>query len=141
MIPEELARRDENRLKLLRWLSDVSGGNEAKSYALRESSVLGMTAQELADAALYLHGEGLIRSHGHMAPMMHLTHHGIKEIEATVRSPDRQTEHFAPAIIQIVNNYFTNSKVGVVQTGGTDNSATVSQTVTDSHDDPGHVEK
>jgi hypothetical protein len=127
---ERLQKRDEQRLRVLRTVYDKSDGSGAQHISLVPRE-LEMTIDELRAAAAYLHGEGLVRLwrgvEGDIS--LCLLNAGINEVESTIRNPDKQTSHFEPVVINIVNYYFDHSTIGAVQIDGTGNSADVTQAV------------
>jgi hypothetical protein len=92
----------------------------------------GVDFAELRAATLYLYREDLIETHG-SGHLYGLKHRGIVEVEASIRHPERETEHFSPGVISSVTNSFgSNNATGSIQNGGTGNTtAAVTQSVTE----------
>jgi hypothetical protein len=119
---EQIQKRDGQRLTLLRTLFDETN-KSGNFYIGLEPTKLGMTEPEFTSAARYLDGEGLVEAqYMDGPPALRISHSGIKEIEAMLRFPERETEHFTPVTINIVN-----STVGAVQIAGEGNTATTRQ--------------
>ncbi len=70
----------------------------------------------IRDAINYLSEERLIEcmTLGHSYS---ITHRGVKEVEQSIKNPERSTDHFSSPVIQIFN-----APVGTVQTGNNNNS-------------------
>ena len=126
---EKLQKRDEQRLRVLRYLYDATEGSGARRISFYGKEV-GLSENDFEAAARYLDGQGLVETTVLSGPIMFvLTNEGIDEIESTIRDPNQKTDHFTPIVINVVNTWIENSSVGAVQVDGEGNSADVSQGV------------
>jgi hypothetical protein len=101
--------RDRQRYRLLKAAYEILGPQTNASIDLQEvAERAGISADDAQLAHQYLTNEGLMKWFGHD---LGITHEGIREAEDSIRRPDRGTEHFSPAVINIHGN------VGAVQTG------------------------
>ena len=128
-----LQRKDEVRLRLLQYFYRVTGGRGNCSITFDDevTESVGATLDEVVDAAEFLSGEGLLKSKSISGIVYSITHAGAVEAEESIRNPDRETEHFSQVVVHNVTNNFGNGNViGSIQSGGTGNTATVNQTVT-----------
>ena len=86
--------------------SEASTTAFLNGHELREQ--LTPSDQEMADACAYLEGEGLIwcqRTLGSLTPfVVRITHKGIREMEQSLRSPEKPTRYLAAASY-VVNNF------------------------------------
>ncbi|MGC4064892.1 MAG: hypothetical protein QM784_09670 [Polyangiaceae bacterium] len=126
-----IQRKEAARLQLLRTIYNATDGRTGIPVpikdALRDDD--DDDAQELTAAAQYLVGECLLKSHG-LGHTYAITHQGVVEVEASIKYPSKGTTHFAPTVINYVNG--NNNVIGSQQVGGSGNTATVNQTVTNS---------
>lgn len=104
----------ENYYKVLKWIYDRADGQRHHPVDLRKllEAADGLPLKEIQKASDWLEGEGLITQENDDGTLVQLCHPGIKEIEASVREPNKGTEHFSPTIIQHFH-----AAVGAVQTG------------------------
>jgi hypothetical protein len=123
-----LQRKDEVRLRLLQAIYEMTDGRTDSGIDLDEefSKRVGGKFDEVLDAAEYLFREGLLKRMG--GDVYVITHEGVVEAEESYRSPSKGTDHFPPAVIAIVSG--SNNVFGSYQAGGSGNTATVNQTVT-----------
>ncbi|MGC4064891.1 MAG: hypothetical protein QM784_09665 [Polyangiaceae bacterium] len=128
-LAEKVQQRDALRLRLLREIYEHTQADPIRQIGLKYVDV-GMESGEFESAIGYLDGKGLVEAERLAGlTMLKITSYGIDEIETSIRFPDRETEYFSPVVIKIVNNYFENSTVGVLQQDGSGNSAEVEQSV------------
>lgn len=125
---DDLTNRDRNRYALLRGVYEKAGkGNEAVVVPLKDvAASLEIDEGEAVLAYQYLTGEGLLARRA-MGGVVSITHQGVREVEASLRNPERATEHFSVPVIQHVHQHF-HGPVGAVQTGER-STATVHQTI------------
>ena len=119
-------KRDALRLALLRRMYERSGARTnvgMDRHSLFEE--IGVSPEEGMTAARWLIDEGLAGFMG--TQNLRIEHMGIKEVEDSLRHPDRETEHFSPPVIHMVNN-FQGATIGAVQTGA-DATANVQQNI------------
>jgi hypothetical protein len=121
---ERVINEDKIRYTVLRKLYEKAGPSEDLIIPYRDL----VTEEELNENQVrpivkYLENEGLtkVNLNGGDAPVLSITHQGIKEVEQSIKQPDKPTEHFQPIVIQTFLG-----PVGVVQTGN-DNTANVTQ--------------
>jgi hypothetical protein len=106
---DEILVKDRHRYLVLRAVYDISGGN----WGVRppyEAIVgkTGLSREQVGQATGYLAEEGLIDP---SSTSLGITHRGLKEIEASIKYPNRETDHFSVQVFQF------NAPVGAVQTG------------------------
>jgi hypothetical protein len=117
----DIDQRQADRLRVMRAIFDAANGGETQIVRIvpHLQQRLGLTEQEIMDAAHYLIGEGLI-----VAPLksgdyiigVRLRHRGIKEMEQSLQSPDKPTHYFPPASY-VVNNFHGDVIGSAVQSG------------------------
>ncbi len=112
--------RDRQRYLVLNAVYHVSGGSRLELVPYETVMAHSQLAwDEVEQAVLYLAAEGLVDPSSHSVC---ITHRGVKEIEASIKNPSRETEHFSVKVIQF------NAPVGAVQTGQ-GNVANVTQNI------------
>ncbi len=125
----ELKRVLEKDAKRYRALREIYRGTKGEEYATVAdedlAKELGVNLEELYDILTYLEREGLVSLETMGGPG--ITHSGIREVEASIRTPSRPTPHFSVPVIQHVTNNF-HAPVGAVQTGN-HNTANVTQNI------------
>ncbi len=101
----EVEKRRADRLRVMTWIFDASGGSETVPVSGPELlEAIGLDDHELGDVCTFLSGEGLIKKGGggvwgHYTPfMITITHKGIREMEQSFKAPTEPTQHFPPAI-------------------------------------------
>jgi DNA-binding PadR family transcriptional regulator len=121
---ERVISEDKIRYTVLRKLYEKAGPKDYVIIPYRDV----FTEEELNENQVhsivkYLENEGLIKVNwnGGDAPVLSITHKGIKEVEQSIKQPDKPTEHFQTGVIQ---NFY--GIVGAVQTGN-NNTANVTQ--------------
>ena len=102
----DIARRQANRLRVMKAIFDASGGSERVMVYTAPHPVeahlpesLGLSDVEIAVVCHYLEGEGLIVAAAEVADApgpiaVQITHWGIKEIEQSLGAPREPTQHF-----------------------------------------------
>jgi hypothetical protein len=123
-----IAQKEARRYRVLNRIYMESNANTLE--CIQETDIAEkeqLTREELDDALRYLVGEGLIKpaTFGTVS----ILHRGIKEIEESIRNPDRGTEHFQPTIIQ----NFYGTTIGV-QAGTQNSSQSISINVSQDFD-------
>lgn len=108
----DIEARKAMRLRVMKVIFDEADGSTTSyldGFALARA--IGLSDQEMGDACAYLEGEGLISAQVRVVDQftpaaIQLTHKGIKEMEESLQSPERPTEHFPPAssVINIHGN-------------------------------------
>lgn len=130
---QEVQRRDELRLRLLQAIYQKANGRTDDLIEVDETiaSQIGATLDEAKAAAEFLIEKNLL-SAPYLGPLRcELTPQGVHEAEEAIRHPNRETDHFSQIVVNNVTNNFGNGNVmGSIQNGGTGNTATVTQTVT-----------
>ncbi|MEG3439252.1 hypothetical protein V0288_19155 [Pannus brasiliensis CCIBt3594] len=103
---ENLVRKESNRYRILKIFYDTLG--ERSNSTLNESDIVGhlvekreMSDKEAESAINHLINEGLLQSAYFGA--ISITHEGFKEIEASIKYPDRSTKHFSNKAIHFYN--------------------------------------
>jgi hypothetical protein len=100
----DVEKQRTNRLIVMKAIYDASEGSEAKPVSGPDLlETLALSDQDLGDACKYLEGERLIKGTrtlwGHLTPfLVNITHRGIKEIEESLQTPAKPTQHFPPAV-------------------------------------------
>lgn len=117
------------RLFLLRKLFEMSFGVPCLVAISIFQNETGWYEHDIYESARYLSEEGLLtiqdgdgsgrRPEG---PYLRLTHKGITEVEQSITTPTKATEHFAATVIQHFN-----ASVGAVQTGPNSTAHAVQQ--------------
>jgi hypothetical protein len=114
-----LRENQGKRLFLLRKLFEMSFGVPCLVAISLFQNETGWYEHDIYEAARYLSEEGLLTiqdddgsGHSPRGPYLFLTHKGIVEVEQSITSPTKATEHFAATVIQHFN-----ASVGTVQTG------------------------
>jgi hypothetical protein len=122
-----LEEKEKVRYEILKWIYEQTNGATTTrldlSQFFRATSLSPKETQEyigIRDAINYLSEERLIEcmTLGHSYS---ITHRGVKEVEQSIKNPEKSTDHFSSPVIQIFN-----ASVGNVQTGN-NNSSYVSQ--------------
>ncbi len=121
--PEDIARRESDRFRVLEAIYDGTGGNHLRfARFFNVATGLGIPQSEQRDALSYLTRSGLLDFHGSGGGVT-ITLAGVNEVEAKRRKPAEPTEHFpAPVTITI------NGNVGAIQ-HGSGNVANVAQQI------------
>ena len=89
-----LEQKQKDRYAILRALYDLTSGRKNAPFPLPAiAEKAGVEGDEAQDAAEYLLDEGVVTFMS-FGPTVGITHAGVVEIEATLRPPDRATEHF-----------------------------------------------
>lgn len=118
----------EKRLLVLRRLFDLSLGTPCIISVPIFSKETGIDQYDICEAARYLSEEGLLTIEDErggspeLGPYLCITHKGIVEVEQSIMSPTKATQHFPATVIQ----YF-NDSVGAVQTGAHSTAHAVQQ--------------
>lgn len=123
-----IAQKEARRYRVLNRIYMESNANSLER--IQETDIAEkeqLTTEELDDAIRYLVGEGLIK-HATFGTVS-ILHRGIKEIEDSIKNPNRGTEHFQPTIIQ----NFYGTTIGV-QAGTQNSSQTISINVSQEFD-------
>src|SRR4051812_29686508 len=122
----KLQKKDAERLSVLRKIHDVTGGERNVMVTIDEeqASEFGVEFKALRSAIEWLKDEGLLKGMG--TDSVSITHQGRSEVENSIRHPDRETDHFTPLVMQMVNNF--HAPVGAFQTGN-DAVANVQQNI------------
>jgi hypothetical protein len=103
---EIIVRKESNRYRILKLFYDELGDNrysgidftDVLNHFVHEQE---MSAQEAESALNYLLDEALLESVA-LGGETSITHLGVKEIEASIRYPDRSTSHFSEQAIKVV---------------------------------------
>jgi hypothetical protein len=102
---EKLIRKQSNRYRILKIFYDHLEGKpnsllkhrEVKRYLVENGE---MSEEDAYSAIAYLRHEGLLETKTFNETS--ITHQGIKEVEASIKNPDHNTEHFLSETIKIV---------------------------------------
>ena len=127
MTPElrRVLDKDAKRYRTLREIFRGTRGEEHATVGTDDlAKELGVDLEELDDILTYLEREGLVRFET-VGGDPGITHTGIREVEASIRTPSCPTSHFSVPVIEQVTNHFYGA-VGAVQTGN-HNTANVTQ--------------
>jgi hypothetical protein len=118
-----LAERDAQRLAVLQAVYDLVDGNEAAGVPHEDlcAHLPHLAPRDVMDALFYLGREGLVSGPFGSAT---ITHEGVREVEAAMRTPGKATPHFGTIVVENHQHFY--STVGAVQTGS-HNTATVQQ--------------
>jgi hypothetical protein len=94
-----LREKEQKRYRIFSRIYEKSSGSITRPVSEDELIELeGIPKRELEDILYYLEGEGLIRN---FAPgVVAIEHAGLKEMEDSMRNPERSTKHFESTIIQ-----------------------------------------
>jgi hypothetical protein len=104
MTLEILQARQALRLRVLRAIFYGAAANGTESVSLRARQ-LSLTEDEFRDSTLYLLDCGLVEPvDTNTQDELRLTSLGYFEVESTLSHPERQTEHFTPKVIDLVNH-------------------------------------
>jgi DNA-binding PadR family transcriptional regulator len=121
---ERVISEDKIRYTVLRKFYEKAGPSEHRSIPYRSLvAEEELNENKVLSVIRYLENEGLVKVNwnGGDAPILNITYKGIKEVEQSIKQPDKPTEHFQPGVIQ---NFY--GFVGAVQTGN-NNTANVTQ--------------
>jgi hypothetical protein len=119
MKEQQLIETEKRRYQLLKKIFDETNGSSLnfvsmdqlrKEEQLSEEQFYGLTE--------YLKNEGLV-TYPTMGTIT-ITHDGVKEIEASLRDPNKATDHFTPTVIQNIHG-----NIYGMQTGGYHNTQNV----------------
>ncbi len=117
---EQVISEDKIRYTVLRRLWEKTEADPVRFTSFRYL----MTEEEVSDGKVgpivrYLEDKGLIRIKGisENDPIFSITHEGIKEVEQSIKLPEKATENFPSTVIQ---NFHGN--IGAVQTGKNNNA-------------------
>lgn len=119
---DSIIDKQKKRYSLLRKLYELTDGVETKITLLEAPE--GIDQRELWSIIDYLSSERLLKQLAGNAPLVQISHRGVLEIEDSIVSPHKPTEHFLPQVINFYGN------VGSVQSGNK-NVANVSQNIGD----------
>ena len=143
----DIEKRQADRLRVMKAVFDASRGSESAVVSGRQlRSDLQISGRDLAYACKYLEGEGLItatyerppysdivyvrgvphgRSTQHRTPYwtpheVHITHHGVKEMERSLATPSEPTQYFPPIAIisvhgDVIGSTLANASPGAYQ--------------------------
>jgi hypothetical protein len=115
-----LKNKDEVRYETLRYIYDLTNGLTTRSVDFSKYFGCTNSRQEeeqyadIRNAINYLEEENLIKWDSDEE--YSITHRGVKEVEQSIKNPERSTEHFSPVI------QFYTAPVGTVQNGNNNNS-------------------
>jgi hypothetical protein len=122
-------KRIARALLLAGVFSETDGDERLLVDAGAIGAQVGLSPEEVTQAAKYLEGENLLKGTwflGPKPPHVSITHWGVKEMEDSQTYPDRPTEHFPPAAVY---NQFTIT-VGRDMVGSVVHQGTHESTVT-----------
>jgi hypothetical protein len=118
-----LEEKEKVRYEILRWMYERTNGAATTMLDLSKFfETTNLLSPELdrnsavQDAINYLCNEELLDLTGG-EHLYSITHKGVKEVEQSIKNPERSTDHFSSPVIQIFN-----APVGNVQTGNNNNS-------------------
>jgi len=116
-VSDRIEQKKQQRLRVLQALYEaVDGSSDSYCYSHEFFDGLkkeGMSFNDADAAFTWLIHEGLAARIA--SDMIGITHYGVREIEEAHDNPDDGTEHFTPAVIHQVQNFY--GTVGGVQTG------------------------
>ena len=123
---DDISRKKAQRFDFLRALYDESGADSMKSVSMTTAAgTIGVEGAERKSIESYLQGEDLIYTGNDLPyPEGRITHKGIREVEASLTSPDKPTP-----VMNVVNNFHGNMTNSQLQQGthGSSQSLTLSQ--------------
>jgi hypothetical protein len=101
----------KKRFAFLKALYEKTGGSRsAEEDMWKIGAELGLDSEDTTNVVEYLDGEGLLEEGGSLGGGITLSHAGVKEIEQTLRDPQKPTEHF-PAGMNIIIEKMINSQI------------------------------
>lgn len=125
---QRVEQKQQQRYAVLRKVYEVTDGRPLASTNFREvAKDLDFAEDDARSAVDFLIEEGLLQWRGSGGGVS-ITHAGLVEVEASIKKPERETEHFTPSEFSLVLHQTFHGPVGAVQTGTT-NTATVTQTI------------
>lgn len=99
---DALTKKKTDRFRFLNDLYKRTNGSKLAFVSLWDiGNELGLTREESMNASDYLKGEGLLE-HVAMGGTIAITHYGVREVEAALSKPERES-HYFPPVINILN--------------------------------------
>jgi hypothetical protein len=103
-------QKQEKRYRVLRAIYELSDGVKTRMQTAHLEEIVLLPDYEINDILEYLDDEGLVTLPDDQNATVMITHRGIIEIEQSITSPNKATDHF---MVPVIQNFY--SQVGSVQ--------------------------